>query len=952
MDASRTSKALILIGFLLLTGCGGGRPGSTSPSPSPISPALPSRSDFVRTDDKPFSIAYDSTHNLVYVCNPFLHRVDVVSPTTKQIVKSIHVPGGEGLTLAPDNSTLYVAGPMQEFVAIDTASLSVVRRYIYPQYNGNYIDPFPVATSNGMVLMMGYGPSGFGFFDPTTGDINGNTQQNGCMLGPVVARSGDGTKVFVSSDLTPADISLIDVQSASCVAQREFQRGFAFAVAANPNGTQFAVAVSDQSIYILDANLNTLGTSPVGGLVAGMLYSPDGRFLYVVSDPTGYLPVISTINTQTFQLVGMAPAYRGIRAGSSAELIEIPMAVDATGMIFGAADYGLALDDSTFYRTFTSPGAYTVAFGATPAEGSANGGTQVTIDIGNPSGQPSVWFGAQPGADVSLANSTLQVTTPPATNPGPVNIKIFDPDGAAAIMPQAFSYGPSPITYGTLAAGPQGGATVDLFGNGFSADVQGAGINVQIGGQTAPVTKAQFSYNDTPYALYLQHLQVTVPSGSPGAHDVTISTATGTATIPKGFHYLQSLKDYATPDTLLDILYDQSRQQLYLSAGNHVDVFSLSTNTFLAPITPPSLGGNRNLVGMSLTPDSSKLLVANSADGSVAIINPDSPSGAVAVQIVPPGTFGNPAPTQIVPTSLNTALIQTASGWGNVYLLDLGTLQVAIDNDPGLSPDGSSISSSKDGSVAIIAKLEDDGGPIVIWNAADNAWTTHNIGGMLIDGSVSGDGNVFSAVGEGNPSWELSISFLDSQANVVGMAGLPDFLLELSPYGAISGYLSGHRLHDSGSLVYLPFPQGVDIFDVRHGDLRERIFLTEQMTNGGSLLDLTSRMVHNMAIDETGQRVFLMTNKGLTIAQLDSVPLSIGSVTPAAGPAGTQVKIRGSGFLPGATASANGTSAVVSYVDSNTLQVSLPSLPSGAVQIKITNPDGKTYSLDDAYTVQ
>jgi hypothetical protein len=628
----------------------------------PASPPSSSRSDFVRTDDTPSSIVYDSTHNLVFVCNAKLSRVDVVSPVTKQIAKSIPVPGGAGLTLTPDNSLLYVGGSM--LVAIDTASLAAVHRYTFPMNEGEFFaEPFPVATSNGTVLMMGYGSSGFGFFDPTTGNINGNTQQNGCMLGYVIARSADGTKVFVASDTSPGYVSLIDVQSASCVAQREFQ-DFTFAAAANPNGTQFAVAVESEAIYILDANMNTLGTAPVGGLTSGILYSPDGHLLYVVSDPTGMLPEISTVDTQTFQLLGTAPAYRGIHAGYTGELIEVPMAADATGMIFGAADYGLALDDSTFYQSFSSTAVYPVSFGAKPAEGNINEATPVSISIGNLSATPRVWFGPNQASGVSLSSDTLQATAPPSTVSGPVNIRIFDPDGAAAIMPQAFTYGPSPITYGTLAAGAQGGATADLFGNGFSADVQGAAMNVVIGGQTAPVTKAEFSYNDVPYALYLQHLQVTVPPGSPGAQDITINTLDGAMTIPKGFHVLKGVEDYATADTLLDVLYDQSRQQVYLSAGDHVDVFSLASNAFLPPIIPPSLGGQRKLVGMALTPDSSKLLVANFIDDSVAIVNPDDPSNAKAVQIVPTGTFGSPVPHQIATTSLNTAFIDTNSGGG------------------------------------------------------------------------------------------------------------------------------------------------------------------------------------------------------------------------------------------------------------------------------------------------
>ncbi|HET9179467.1 MAG TPA: IPT/TIG domain-containing protein [Terriglobia bacterium] len=200
-----------------------------------------------------------------------------------------------------------------------------------------------------------------------------------------------------------------------------------------------------------------------------------------------------------------------------------------------------------------------------------------------------------------------------------------------------------------------------------------------------------------------------------------------------------------------------------------------------------------------------------------------------------------------------------------------------------------------------------------------------------------------------------SISFLDTQANILGTVGLPDFVQAMLPAATpvTSTYLPGARLNNSGSLVYVPLAHGFDIYDVHHGNLRERISLTEQMSNGGGTLgDLVNRIVHSMAIDETGERLFLITHKGLTVAQLDSAPLSVGSVTPSSGAAGTQVTVRGSGFVQGATTSANGTSAAVSYVDGSTLNLTLPSLPAGAVQIKITNPDGQSYTLDDAYTVQ
>jgi DNA-binding beta-propeller fold protein YncE len=927
-----------------------------------------SRTEFVRTDDTPSSIVYDPVHNLVFACDPHLSRVDVISPSTHTVVKSIPLPGAQGLSITPDNTQVFVSGAMQQVAWIDTASLAVVKRAILPKdqpncpCNPEFVSvPQAAVTSSGRVLFLGSTPFYNGALDwnPSAGTMVERPDAN-VGQGALMARSANGTKIILSDDSTGGVVTLYDAASDNFVATSRFN-DFAFALAANPSGTQFAVAVAHQPIYILDANLHTLGTAPAGGLITGMVYSPDGSYLYVVSQPDN-VPIISTVDTQTLQLLGTAPAYASVVAYVTRVpplTIETPMAADATGLVFGAADHGLALDDSTFYQTFTASTLDPMAVVASPAEGPANASTLVQIPSLSFNQLTNIWFGEQLGTNTLNAGG-LQASAPPSTTSGPVNVRIFTTDGTVAMIPQAFTYGESPVTYGSLGTAPSGAVTVDLFGYGYSADVSGSTPQVQIGGKSATLTKATLypaepnAGNGGGYPFPLQHLQVTVPAGPAGAQDVTISSPSGTATVPKGFHLLAGVEDYSTTDTLADVLYDQSRQQLYLSAGNHVDVFSLSTNSFLPAITPPSLGGTRQLAGLALTPDSSKLLVANFGDDSVAIINPDVPSGAVAVQIVPPGTFESPVPATIVTTSLNTAFIYTGNtggftGGGWLYTLDLGTLQVSLDNNPDSSfpgSAGSSISSSKDGSEASIVSVDDDGGPTDTWSAATNTWTGHSIGGILSDGAVSGDGNVFASVGGSR----FDVRFEESGANILGLAGLPEFLTPLSQ--GVLAYVVGVRLNDAGSLLYIPFSNGIDLFDVQHGDLRERILLTEQVTGVGSLGNLSSQIIHYMAIDETGQRIFLLTNKGLTIAQLDSVPLSIGSVSPATGPAGTQVRIRGSGFVQGTTASANGTAATVSFVDADTLQVTLPSLAAGVVQIMITNPDGHTYTLDDAFTVQ
>ena len=117
-----------------------------------------------------------------------------------------------------------------------------------------------------------------------------------------------------------------------------------------------------------------------------------------------------------------------------------------------------------------------------------------------------------------------------------------------------------------------------------------------------------------------------------------------------------------------------------MSAGDHIDVFSLSSRQFVSPFTPPALNGSKSFHGMALTPDASELIAANYPDGSVALINPDQPASATAVQIIPPGTFGNPGPENVVTTKTGKAFIESKEAdvegcaGAVAYELDLSTL--------------------------------------------------------------------------------------------------------------------------------------------------------------------------------------------------------------------------------------------------------------------------------------
>src|SRR5262249_35984257 len=127
---------------------------------------------------------------------------------------------------------------------------------------------------------------------------------------------------------------------------------------------------------------------------------------------------------------------------------------------------------------------------------------------------------------------------------------------------------------------------------------------------------------------------------------------------------------------------------------------------------------------------------------------------------------------------------------------------------------------------------------------------------------------------------------VDSNMNVVAGLMSPEVTKSIAG-GAVHGIL----LNDSGSLIYGVRNNEIDLFDVHHGDERERILLPAANPLGNLSITQT-------AIDETGGRIFAITKSGLCVVTLDLVPLSIGSVNPSSGASGggSQVTIRGSGF--------------------------------------------------------
>ena len=242
------------------------------------------------------------------------------------------------------------------------------------------------------------------------------------------------------------------------------------------------------------------------------------------------------------------------------------------------------------------------------------------------------------------------------------------------------------------------------------------------------------------------------------------------------------------------------------------------------------------------------------------------------------------------------------------------------------------------------------------WSAsAPNAFTVSAAKDFSTDLTLAADGTMFAIRSSGATEIrgaDLTLATLPTSAE---LESIPNRVA-----------VPGAALHPSGALLYEPFLDGappaappgvgirggIDIRDAHSGRLRLRVYLPEPF----AMLSTDVDGLHGvfLTVDENGQRLFALTTSGVTVLQLSSVPLGIGSAAPASGPAagGTSVIVRGSGFQPGTKATLGGKALTVAFKDQNTLSFTAPALASGAQQLVLVNPDGESVSLDAAFVAQ
>jgi hypothetical protein len=952
--------------------------------------ALLPRTTYARTDaiaaldDPPGEarhrrIVYDAANKRIYIANRAMNRVEVFSTSDQTRLPPITVPGASSADLSLDGATLWIGTTTEQAVAIDTVSLRVKSRYSIPP-----LSPIPnsvfdrpeelLAMSSGKLMMRlrqsAAAQSLLAIWDPAANIVTNLTPTAPALfqsgLG-AMARTGDHTKIFVAANDASGESAIFDANGSVIAGPHVLSAGTIPLVAANPDGSRFAaelVSGGAAQLFLLDATLNQVAT-PLSLSAQGLTFSRDGNVLYASETAAGP-PLISVFDGHTMQPIGQLPdaSIQGVHS-------EIEEA-DETQLLFAIANRGVSFIDAA--KPIGLPAlvpSFASAPAAQPSQGPFTGGTATFLTGQNFESGAQIKFGWQLATAAAVSATQIQVTAPPSVTNGPVNVTALFPSGWLATAPDAFSYGPQILEVLPNTGSKAGGDAIQIYGYGFGADA--TQITAKIGGAAATVQQVENVSSiaptlalDSTYPFPLQRITLLTPPGTPGQADIAVTSAAGATTAPRSFQYTQSAQVFAKPALYKFVLYDQKRQWLYLSATDHVDVFDLTAAQFHATgITSP--GGplpNAALRGLSLTPDGSQLVVADFGAQNIYLLNPDAGTGTtVAVGGV--SGFLNSGPARVAATSTQTVFVAMSGEGGSsgscsscLSQLNLSASPPTV--QPAPQPEVTSLTGAPlvqadaGGDRVFLAYNSVPGGPLGMWSAAvPSQFTTSLATESAIDLAAASDGTLFaSRVGNSTEIRGANLTLLATPAS-------PE--LEQIPGRVL---VPGLAMHPTGALLYQPFltgpapaappavgiQGGVDIIDAHTGRLLLRIFFPEPLAALSTDLDALHGSF--LAIDENGQRIFALTASGLTVVQLASVPLSIGTISPASAPAsgGTTLTIRGSGFQSGATATIGGKLATATFVDMNTLTLTAPTLTPGPQQIVISNPDGTSYALDAAFT--
>jgi sugar lactone lactonase YvrE len=904
-------------------------------------------------------VIYDSVHGNFFVSVPKENTIYVTAAATGALVGKVWAPSAFDMALSSDGSRLYVTGSPQTTEAagvegitvVDTAKLHVVD-FIQPTVMPSLFstgEPTGVqhlvprwiaAMGDGSLLTVANNPgiSGGTLLRYTPSSGIATPPSNFALSNGTVTSSRDGSVAVAGGCcnigvFTPGSSSSVGTITPSTMGE----------MALSPDGSLLLLGgrylYSTQS-FTFKADLQpSMGANAVTPSDAAA-FSPDGTKIYALiglpqssSPGAGVNPVVAVYSAKATQLIGYVPVpsgttqildfqpYGALAADDAGHVVIATTILQGGDGVPTSLGY-LELDASHPLTSLDATQTQTLG-SLSQTAGSPSAPASLTISGSGFRSGAQVYFGQTAATTTFVSSTQLNVQPPPGLS-GRVDVSIAFPDGWTLLARQAYSYGPIVIHQSITAGDVAGGTSVTLLGFGINGAGSGGYPTVLVGGSSATVT----NYN----AIGFQpSVTFTTPAGSVGPADIQLTGQYGSITLPHAFEYLQervvgSLQPLA-------MVVDSARNKLYVADGASGSVVAADNTTLTTKTLFSSPNGPASALAM--TPDGSRLVVLSDSGFTMDVVDLNTGADLLTTFPVPNDVGGRYAPEYVATTSRGTAIVSSYDTatylQGATYEVNLTTgvsyplhVQGDASTEPNVlagSADGSLVYMTLDGS------LQSSNGPLELW-------------GATTDSSVAccgmGDEEELSTDDLGDRVLAYNYTF-DQKLRLVTS---PDLDSQTST-NDLFNQVYGQTLHSGGGLIYRPFKNEIRILDTNHGNVDLSVGDPNSSLGGPQ----------NLAVSHDGSRIYVADSKGLRVIELPTVPLSIGSLTPAVGPAtgGTAVLLRGSGFTTGTTVAIDGKSAQVQFVDATKLEIVSPAVTAAKDAMTVANPDGTSYTLDTAF---
>jgi len=639
----------------------------------------------------PYGVAETPDGSKIYVTNFNSATVSVIDATTKTVIATIPVGASPlGIAMSPDGSRVYVANSYDYDVSVISTSTNNVIATIL--LTGYAVSTLSVSQDGKWLYATGPDVNEVVVVDLATNTIvsgigiNGLSNVLDIATSPVGNRVyalwGDTGKVFVINSLTNTLIASITLGYAG------------YGCAVSPDGSRVYVTNVNNSLVsvINTANNTVVGTISVGISPEGISVTPDGSSVYVANDNSNSVSIISTAtNTVTNTVaVGQNPHSVGnfIAAGTDCTGVPISFTITVnpssptitTGMAIGtiSACVNTASASPQIQQFTVSGSGLTAGITATAPAGfelslATGSGYGSSVTIPQTSGAVSSTVVYVRSAATALTGSISGNVTLTSAGAGNQTVAVT---GTVNAAPTVNTVANQTVNNGA----PTTAVNFTGTGNTFTwvNDTPGIGLAASGTGNIASFTAINTGNSPVVATITTTPLNAGfayVPSVNSNNVSV-INTITNmvVATIPVGSKPMG-----------VSVSPDGSRVYVVNSSSSSVSVINTATNMVIATVV---VGPFPNMVAVS--PDGSRVYVTNGSTNSVSVINCITNVVVATIQVGsdPEGVLVAPDGSQIYVADAGSNTVSVINTVTN------GVINIPVGNTPlalAVSPDGSRI---------------------------------------------------------------------------------------------------------------------------------------------------------------------------------------------------------------------------------------------------------------------